>query len=138
MYIKIIDGQPKTYTTGALLRDHPNVSFPREITDDIFEQYRVHKVKQSTAPEADSKTHRHSQNFELIDSEWTQVWYTVELPLGQASDNVRAHRDRLLANTDWTALSDNTMSPEMFAYRQALRDVTAQEGFPYSVVWPTL
>ena len=49
MYIHIIDGQPKAYTTGALLRDHPNVSFPREITDDIFQQYQVHKVKQNPA-----------------------------------------------------------------------------------------
>jgi hypothetical protein len=36
-----------------------------------------------------------------------------------------------------TALSDNTMSTEMAAYRQALRDITAQGGFPYSVTWPT-
>ena len=136
MYIQIIDGQPKTYTTGALLRDHPNVSFPREITDDIFQQYQVYKVKQNPAPEADSKTYRHTQSVELIDSEWAQVWDTVELPLGQASDNVRAHRDHLLAETDWTALSDSTLTTDMAAYRQALRDVPEQEGFPYTIIWP--
>ena len=137
MYIQIIDGQPKTYTTGALLRDHPNVSFPRDITDDIFQQYHVYKVKQNPAPEADSKTHRHTQSVELIDSEWVQVWDKVELPLGQASDNVRAHRDHLLAETDWTALSDSTLTTDMAAYRQALRDVPTQEGFPYAVTWPS-
>lgn len=51
--------------------------------------------------------------------------------------DVRAHRDRLLAETDWTALSDNTMSPAMATYRQALRDVPTQEGFPYAVTWPS-
>jgi hypothetical protein len=137
MYIHIIDGQPKAYTTGALLRDHPNVSFPREITDDIFKQYQVYKVKQSPAPQADSKTHRQTQSVELIDSEWAQVWDTAELPLGRASDNVRAHRDHLLANTDWTALVDGTLSTEMATYRQALRDVPEQEGFPYAVTWPS-
>lgn len=50
---------------------------------------------------------------------------------------VRNQRERLLSATDWMALSDNTMTPEWAAYRQALRDITAQEGFPYSVIWPT-
>ena len=50
---------------------------------------------------------------------------------------VRNKRDRLLSDTDWMALSDVTMSAEMTSYRQALRDITAQEGFPYSVNWPT-
>ena len=50
---------------------------------------------------------------------------------------IRDQRDRLLSDTDWMALSDVTMSTEMVAYRQALRDVTGQAGFPYSITWPT-
>lgn len=41
-----------------------------------------------------------------------------------------------MAETDYLALSDTTLTPEMTAYRQALRDITTQEGFPYNVVWP--
>ena len=51
--------------------------------------------------------------------------------------NLRNERDRLLSETDWMALSDVTMSTEMQSYRQALRDITDQAGFPYSVTWPT-
>ena len=51
--------------------------------------------------------------------------------------NLRNERDRLLSETDWMALSDVTMSTEMQSYRQALRDITGQAGFPYSVTWPT-
>ncbi len=51
--------------------------------------------------------------------------------------DVRNQRDSLLAATDWTALSDVTMSSEMTTYRQALRDIPAQSGFPSSVTWPT-
>ena len=51
--------------------------------------------------------------------------------------DIRDQRNNLLASTDWTALSDNTMSPAMAAYRQALRDVPAQEGFPQTVTWPS-
>jgi len=50
--------------------------------------------------------------------------------------DIRDQRERLLSDTDWMALSDNTMTPEWASYRQALRDITAQEGFPFSVVWP--
>lgn len=53
------------------------------------------------------------------------------------SEEVRNQRNSLLADTDWMALSDNTMTPEWASYRQGLRDITAQEGFPFSVVWPT-
>lgn len=37
---------------------------------------------------------------------------------------LRDYRNRLLAETDWWALSDQTMTPERAAYRQALRDIT--------------
>jgi hypothetical protein len=37
---------------------------------------------------------------------------------------LREYRNRLLASTDYLALSDNTLTPEMAAYRQALRDIT--------------
>jgi len=45
-------------------------------------------------------------------------------------------RNRLLSDTDWMALSDNSMTTEMASYRQALRDITEQAGFPYTVKWP--
>lgn len=52
----------------------------------------------------------------------------------------RAERTRLLAACDWTQLADAPLSTEQqeawAAYRQALRDVPGQEGFPLSVEWP--
>ena len=41
-----------------------------------------------------------------------------------ALDELRAKRNKLLVDTDFYALSDQTLSPEMSAYRQALRDIT--------------
>lgn len=50
---------------------------------------------------------------------------------------VRAERDVRLAKTDWMALPDNPRcTPELLAYRQALRDVTDQPGFPGQIDWP--
>jgi len=60
--------------------------------------------------------------------------------LDMAMEDLRAKRNKLLADTDYLALSDNTMSDEMKAYRQALRDIT--EGLTTkdeveAVVFPT-
>jgi len=49
----------------------------------------------------------------------------------------RIVRDKLLATTDVWALSDRTMTAEQMAYRQALRDITDQAGFPTDITWPT-
>ena len=49
---------------------------------------------------------------------------------------VRGMRDAELAATDWRALSDVTMSDEWSTYRQSLRDLPAQSGFPTNVTWP--
>jgi len=54
----------------------------------------------------------------------------------EKANEIRAERDAKLAETDWTASTDVTMTAEMTAYRQALRDVPAQSGFPNTIDWP--
>jgi hypothetical protein len=50
---------------------------------------------------------------------------------------VRSQRNALLSSCDWTQLPDAPVDQTACAaYRQALRDITDQEGFPSSVVWP--
>ena len=55
----------------------------------------------------------------------------------RAAVSVRKERDAKLTACDWMANSDVTMSDEWRVYRQALRDVSTQAGFPNSVTWPT-
>lgn len=54
--------------------------------------------------------------------------------------NVRGARDAKLSETDYLVASDYPISEENLAevkvYRQALRDITEQEGFPKKVIWP--
>ena len=57
-----------------------------------------------------------------------------------AMENLRAKRNKLLADTDYLALSDNTMSAEMTTYRQALRDITnnlTNVDDVNNITWPT-
>jgi hypothetical protein len=138
MHVKLTNGRPSQfpYTVGQLRRDNPHTSFPKQVPDEILAVYDVYPVQQVAAPVVDSKTHRVVQSVAQVEGGWRQTWTTQELPSVQAEANVRAHRNRLLSNTDWTALSDVTITPEMAAYRQALRDITSQDGFPYSIEWP--
>ena len=50
---------------------------------------------------------------------------------------LRAERDRKLAETDWWAMADRTMTSDQTAYRQALRDITTSATSLDDVTWPT-
>jgi len=55
----------------------------------------------------------------------------------EIAEDVRAIRGIKLTETDWSALGDVAMTDEMKTYRQALRDVPTQAGFPNTIEWPT-
>lgn len=167
MHIKLTNGQPETYSIGQLRRDNPNTSFPKKIGDATLASYGVFPVEEIIKPEFDPLVQTlkrdampHKEVIRLkteqdatdpftgeVDQEqvgqpiygnrWL-IGYTVEnKPLDRAEKAVRNHRDMLLSQTDWMALSDNTMTQAWREYRQQLRDVTAQENFPHAVIWPT-
>ena len=55
----------------------------------------------------------------------------------EQSASVRTSRNDKLAQCDWTQIADSTADKTVWAtYRQMLRDVTAQDGFPWNVTWP--
>jgi hypothetical protein len=55
------------------------------------------------------------------------------------AEAVRSTRNAQLKESDWTQLADAPVDTAAWAtYRQALRDIPGQDGFPWDVVWPTL
>jgi len=66
----------------------------------------------------------------------TKSW---KLNLVIPTNTVRRERDNKLKSSDWTQLPDVAESTRIKwqSYRQALRDITSQSGFPLSVNWPT-
>lgn len=63
--------------------------------------------------------------------------YVAEKTSEKASD-IRQQRDQLLIASDWTQVADAPVDQAAWAtYRQALRDITAQPGFPHNIEWPT-
>lgn len=65
----------------------------------------------------------------------------VALPpdLEVLATQARAQRNAILASSDWTQVPDAPVDQAAWAtYRQALRDITAQDGFPTEINWPAL
>jgi hypothetical protein len=149
MFVKITNGQAQAnYTIGDLRKDHPNVSFPRNISDEVLAAYNVFRVTELPAPDYNSRTHRLvTQAPALVNNVWTVSRIAVakdqaqiDNETAQAAANVRADRDRRIAETDWMVIKHlelNENIPGVWeVYRQALRDVPAQAGFPWEVTWP--
>lgn len=147
MFVKATNGAivQYPYSVGLLRRDNPNTSFPKTISDEVLAEFGVYEVKSPPAPDHDPETHfvEYAPVPTFVGGAWVYAPSVRPLSAEQIAERtasrasaIRAERDSLLAATDWTALSDVTMSPEMAAYRQALRDVTAQPGFPDTVTWP--
>jgi len=59
--------------------------------------------------------------------------------LADAGVHIRAERDHLIQMSDWRYLPGNEAyrDAEWYSYRQQLRDITKQAGFPTEVTWPT-
>ena len=75
-------------------------------------------------------------------SDWGTTWSAVkaksdELKAAEPMKLLRAERNRLLAETDWWASNDLTISDERKTYRQELRDITKSATSLDDVKWPT-
>lgn len=135
---------------------NPNISMPRTWNQNVLEALNIEAVLEAPKPDAGPYQYV-ARNGVVQDAlgNWVTAWEVRDMfsddedstkaekeaayqaGLDEAvAKSTRAERGRLLAETDWMALSDVTMSAEMAAYRQALRDITTQSGFPHNVIWP--
>jgi len=121
----------------------PNTGFPVQLTEAIINDFGGDVVFEG--PQAQPT--RYQVGFRDGVVEMAGKWYT-KYSVADMSDEakaavdeqqakgVREDRNRRLAETDWRFRSDMTPSQEWKDYCQALRDVTAQAGFPWDIQWP--
>jgi len=131
------------YELTDLRFDNPNTSFPSDITNEIAASFGVVPVAAAIKPQYDytvDLTHTAEKNGD----NWVEVWIStpaspeeIAQRTNAKSSEIRMERNGRLADCDWTQLPDAPVDRATWAtYRQALRDVTAQPGFPWSVTWP--
>jgi hypothetical protein len=133
------------YSVTDAKRDNPNVSFPANPSDVCLADFGVLRVFFSSQPDiaADQVLTEESPVFSETDQRWTQVWVTrnktaeeIDSEIASKAAEIRSTRDHLLAESDWTQLADAPVDQAAWAaYRQALREIPSQEGFPWEVTW---
>jgi hypothetical protein len=115
MFLKLIGGALQPYSMSQLRADNPNTSFPMTLSKETLADYGLQLAPVQSEPALASK---------------------AETP-----ESVRERRNVLLAASDWTQLPDAQLEAGVLdawtQYRQLLRDVTTQPGFPANVAWPT-
>jgi hypothetical protein len=132
LYLKAINDQVEKYpySLGQLRKDNSNTSFPKQPSLASLAEFDVYPVTEVTPILTDSEKLVKVWVPTLISGEWilphqavakTEEDLTTESEVAWA--NLREERDKLLAETDWTASTDVTMTAEMTEYRQALRDL---------------
>jgi hypothetical protein len=150
-------------TQGQWRADNPNTSFPRVWSQETLDFLNLDAVLRS--PAATTTQYQNSVRDGVVqdaNGNWVENYaardmfadttdedgvtttkaeheaaYQATLDARVAESN-RNKRDSLLAETDWMALSDVTMSTEMTTYRQALRDITNHANWPnlQDADWP--
>lgn len=147
MYIKIPNKYP--YELENLRTEYTNTSFPADIKNlgsEVLNSYGIYEVILTDRPEYNHNTHKIIEILpQNINGTWYQTWDVKPLTeqeqqyrISNLSTEARALRNRLLVESDWTQFKD--ISPqisELWApYRQQLRDITSQQGFPIEIIWP--
>jgi hypothetical protein len=103
-----------------------------EVEDDVKDISKIRIVNGQIVPLPERPSQYHQFNYET--GEWAD---TRDTAFYEAE--ARAKRQQLLAASDWTQLPDVPLATKAAwaTYRQALRNITEQAGFPLGIVWPT-
>jgi hypothetical protein len=151
--------------TGAVMYEgefralHPNTSMPQQLSEELLNEFGADVVfegQQATG----GTVYQYSQlsGVEQINGKWytkyvlgpiftdgettaaqQQAAYQAAKDTEQAK-TVRATRDSKLAECDWRVIkaaeTATTLDSAWATYRQALRDITTQSGFPWTITWP--
>ena len=149
-FIRLENGQPASY---AIVEENfrqlfPGMVFPNIFTAEFVEPLGYGIYDFSNQPQLD----RYKKAVEVtpVRNElgvWRQTWQIVDMTAEEKDQvdkkqesQVRGQRNYMLFQCDWTRLDDVLLTESQRAawatYRQALRDITAQPEFPWTVNWP--
>lgn len=143
--------QVRIRTTGAVVTEqeframHSSTSMPQQLSEELINDFGADVVFEG--PQA--KPSRYQVGFADGVVQIDGKWYTKHSVSDMAADaitakdqeqanSVRQQRNDKLKDSDWTQVADAPVNQAAWAtYRQSLRDVTAQPGFPWDTQWPT-
>jgi hypothetical protein len=135
--------------TGAVITEseframHRNTSFPATIRYEEWGYDVVFEGPQATVGRYQVAAR---QGVEEINGKWYTKWVAVEIDDdaktakdAEQAKAIRADRNKRISDCDWTQVEDSPVDKAAWAtYRQSLRDIPQQAGFPWEVQWPTM
>ena len=136
------------YSLEELRRDNPQTSFPLHMSETELAEWNVFKVEDQIPPTFNEQTESIDLGDPtLVKGKWIRGWLVTPASEEEIehrslikADLIRIERNRYLSNSDFTQLNDypgsTTELAQVTQFRQALRDVPAQPGFPWDVIWP--
>ena len=140
------------YSHDKYRAENKNKSLPKVLNNDYLAAENVFPVYPTEKPEFNEATQQAiadaNNPYRDEDGLWRYGWNVldkseevIEHDTLIKAMQVRKERDALLAECDWVTLkaadTNTSVDDDWAAYRQSLRDVTTQDGFPYTVTWPT-
>lgn len=145
MYRVRQDGSLKTQ--NEIIAMYPNISFPKIWNTELIEYLKLDPVFESPTPSTTRYQTLFKNEVEQIGDKWMWKWSITEmsddekkLKDAEQANFVRNSRNVLIFKSDWTQLTDAPLTNEQknlwAIYRQSLRDIPQQSGFPWEVEWP--
>ena len=113
----------------------------RRLSESQRTEFGISRLKMVTPPFFDVDTQSRAEgDAVLTDGVWTQNWIVTAAPEDIKAVNIRQTRDTKLTLSDWivvkSAEAGTAVPSDWVTYRQLLRDIPAQAGFPNSITWP--
>ena len=136
--------------TGAVITEsefralHPNTGFPIQLTEQIINDFGGDVVFEGPQAQPTRYQIGFRDGVELVNGKWFTKYSVADLDDdaiaakdAEQAKAIRTQRNQLLAESDWTQLADAPVDKTVWSvYRQSLRDISLQKGFPWDVVWP--
>jgi len=136
--------------TGAVITESefraafPNTSFPEQLTVDLIGDMGFDVILEGPQAQPTRYQTAFRDGVEKIDGQWFTKYSVADMDDetkaakdAEQAKSMRVTRNQKLSDSDWTQLADSPENKAAWAtYRQALRDVPTQAGFPWEVQWP--
>lgn len=113
-----------------------NSSIPRGATG--LEAFGLYAIEGDEPAYDPARQRLSGPQYQFDGSQVNRVFAVEQIPDSERAGQVRAERNEKLKASDWTQVLDAPVQQQAWqTYRQALRDITAQPGFPWTITWPT-
>ena len=123
----------------------PNTSFPEQLTAGLIGDMGFDVVLEGPQAQPTRYQTAFRDGVEEINGKWFTKYSVADMDDetkaakdAEQAKSMRDQRTQKLSDSDWTQLADSPENKAAWAtYRQALRDIPTQAGFPWEVQWPT-